>query len=47
MALVESDTLAAVSIIAALTEKHPADAALANLLYRTRNLSADRAFVLG
>jgi hypothetical protein len=34
-------------VIAALVEKHPTDAALANLLHRTRNLSADRAFVLG
>ncbi len=47
MALIESDTLAAVAIIAGLVEKHPSDTALANLLHRTRNLSADRAFVLG
>lgn len=47
IALIESDVPAAIAVIAALVEKHPADAALANLLHRTRNLSADRAFVLG
>jgi adenylate cyclase len=47
IALIETDIPAAVAMIAALVEKHPADTALANLLHRTRNLSADRAFVLG
>jgi adenylate cyclase len=47
IALIESDVPAAIAIIAGLVEKHPADTALANLLHRTRNLSADRAFVLG
>jgi adenylate cyclase len=47
VALIESDTAAAIELIAALVEKHPADTALANLLHRTRNLREDGAFVLG
>jgi len=47
MILVESDVEAAIEVISRLVEKHPGDAALVNLLERTRNLPADRAFVLG
>ncbi len=47
IALIESDVTAAVAAIVKLVDKHPDDAALANLLHRTRNLSTDRAFVLG
>jgi adenylate cyclase len=47
VALIERDTAAAIELIAALVEKHPADTALANLLHRTRNLREDGAFVLG
>jgi adenylate cyclase len=47
IALIERDIPAAIAIVAGLVEKHPTDTALANLLHRTRNLSPDRAFVLG
>ena len=47
MILVENDRPAALEVIRALTERHPDDAALANLLERTERLTANRAFVLG
>jgi adenylate cyclase len=47
MMLVKSDSVAAIGTIADLLEKHPEDAALANLLNRTRSLAANHAFVLG
>ena len=39
MILIETDRAAALEVIAALADKYPDDAALANLLERTRNLS--------
>ncbi len=47
MALVEADRAAALAIIAELADKHPGDAALANLLHRTRHLGEDGSFALG
>lgn len=47
MCLIESDREAAVGLLSALCSRHPADKALANLLERTRHLSASNAFVLG
>jgi len=47
IASIESDPAAAIAIISRLVDKHPGDAALANLLQRTCNLSESRAFVLG
>ncbi|HEY6816703.1 MAG TPA: adenylate/guanylate cyclase domain-containing protein, partial [Croceibacterium sp.] len=45
--LIETDRAAAISLVAELVAKHPADSALANLFHRTRNLSEGSAFVLG
>ena len=47
MILIESDRAAAIEALSGLIEKYPEDKALANLRERTRNLSEDRAFVLG
>lgn len=47
MILVENDRPAALEVIARLAEKHPDDAALANLLERTERLTGSHAFVLG
>ena len=47
MILAETDRAAALEVIAALCEKYPDDAALANLLERTERLAPGHAFVLG
>jgi adenylate cyclase len=47
MILLETDREAAIEVIAKLTEKHPGDAALVNLLERTLNLPDGGAYVLG
>jgi len=47
MTLVENDRPAALEVLARLAEKHPDDAALANLLERTERLTPNHAFVLG
>ena len=47
MILVESDRPAALEVIRGLAEKHPDDAALANLVERTERLTDSHAFVLG
>ena len=47
MILVEKDRTAALEVIRAVAEKHPDDAALANLVERTERLTTHHAFVLG
>lgn len=47
MILVENDRPAALEVIRRLSEEHPDDAALANLLERTERLTNNHAFVLG
>ena len=47
MILVESDRAAALEVLRAVSDRHPDDAALANLVERTERLSGNHAFVLG
>ena len=47
MILIESDREAAIAVLSGLHARHPDDKALANLLERTRHLSAGNAFILG
>ena len=47
MILVEKDRPAALEVLRAVAERHPDDAALANLVERTERLSNNHAFALG
>jgi len=47
MILVENDRTAALEVLNQVADKHPDDAALANLVERTERLSGNQAFVLG
>ena len=47
MILVETDRPAALEVIRAVADRHPDDAALANLVERTERLTHNHAFVLG
>lgn len=47
MILVEKDRAAALEVIRAVADRHPDDAALANLVERTERLTTNHAFILG
>jgi adenylate cyclase len=47
MILVEKDRPAALEVIRAVADRHPDDAALANLVERTERLTTNHAFILG